>query len=484
MPFAFAPYGLWPLAFLSTAVLYALVEDAEPGTALRLGWFFGLGYFGLGVYWVFYSIHLFGSAVAPLAATLTAAFVLVMSLFPLAICWLFARLHPGRQPALVRVVVFATLWLGSELLRDWLFGGFPWLALGYSQIDSVFAGYAPVLGVYGISLLVVLIAGFLVILLNPPSRPQRVGAALGLALLAGVAAALVPIEWTQPKTDPLQVRLVQGNIQQEMKFSRERLETSLVTYMDLSRTAPAETELIVWPETAIPTYFQRVEEVLEPFAEEMLSRGTEVLSGGFYRDEQNRAYNSYRQLGGEKALYRKRHLVPFGEFMPFRFVLDYVAHFIVIPMSDLSPGPTPVEPMIVHGEALGISICYEDVFGGEMRELLPASGILVNASNDAWFGDSVAPHQHQEIARMRSREFARPLIRVTNTGISASIDYRGRIVDSIAHDTLGVLDVSVMPRTGATPYVHYGNLPLLALVVLVLLVAGIAARRQPASSSD
>ncbi len=477
LPFAFAPYSVWPLAFVSIAILFWQIQTADPRKAARCGALFGLGYFGLGVYWIYYSLHLFGDAVAPLSAFLTCVFVIIMSLFPLLVCWLYAKFHARAQPSLFGPLLFAGYWLGSELMRDWLFGGFPWLSVGYSQIGSVFAGYAPVVGVYGVSWVIVLMACCLVVVLTTTQRVPRVMSAVAMAVAAVGASLLSPLEWTEPRVDTLAVRLVQGNIKQEMKFSRERLQSSLETYVELSRGAPDGTDLIVWPETAIPTFFSNVDDVLEPFASSLSAKGQDVLTGGFHRDSEGRVYNSLRQLGGDKVLYSKRHLVPFGEFMPFRFILDFVSSFIVIPMSDLTAAAGPVKPLPIQGEYIGVSICYEDVFGGEMRELLPSSTVLLNVSNDAWFGDSAAPYQHQEIAQMRAREFGRPLIRVTNTGISSSINYRGQLLGSIAHNTKGVLDVEITPRTGTTPYATLGNLPLLILV-LVTFVAGFVHKRR------
>ena len=483
LPFAFAPFAFWPIAFLSPAVFFLLCLSLSPRRALLIGGLYGLGYFGFGVYWIYYSVHLFGGAIVILSVLITLLFVTGMALFPMFGAWLFARLNRTRVP-LFSAVLFASIWSSLELLRGWLFGGFPWLLVGYTQIDTVFSGYAPVIGVYGIGWIVVFCAASLASIIKTKQRIERVFAAFLLVGFSGLAAYINPFEWSEPKQTELEMRLVQGNIKQEMKFSRERLESSLRTYAELTRSSPAGTQVVVWPETAIPTYFSRVDEVLEPFVSEMEQRGTDVLSGGFYLDSEDRSYNSFRQLGGEQALYSKRHLVPFGEFMPMRFLLDYVSRFIVIPMSDLSAASGPVEPLAIQGEELGISICYEDVFGEEMRASLPASTVLINVSNDAWFGDSSAPHQHQEMARMRAREFSRPLMRVTNTGISSAIDYRGKIRDSIPQMTKGVLDVSVTPRIGTTPYVILGNLPVIILCALVIGIAILWRRKGSTATSN
>ncbi|NND90792.1 MAG: apolipoprotein N-acyltransferase, partial [Granulosicoccus sp.] len=215
-----------------------------------------------------------------------------------------------------------------------------------------------------------------------------------------------------------------------------------------------------------------------PFVASMDARGVDILSGGFQRDGDD-VYNAVRQLGGDRALYRKRHLVPFGEYMPLRFILDSVANFIDIPMSDLSAGSGPHEPLYLQGVAIGVSICYEDVYGEEMRALLPAANLLVNVSNDAWFGDSAAPHQHEQKARMRAREFARPMIRVTNTGVSSVIDYRGDVLGRIGHDVQGILDVQVQPRTGYTLYARTGNWPVFILGIALCITAGLVNRKKP-----
>jgi len=510
LPFAFAPTEWWPLAPLSILALYVCLQGRTPRRALLVGWLFGLGYYGIGVHWVYHSLHLFGAAVAPLAAALTALFVLVMTVFPALGAWLWARLagsgaagagadgvSSGRPaagvapevaggvagtvgldaarsasargstlPPIAAAWLFAAIWTLAELLRGKLMGGFPWILAGYSQTDGPLGALAPLVGVYGIGFLLVGAAVLLWPLADGPRR-SRVAAALSLAGLV-VAAFLAPRYAPSVAVgEPLGVRLVQANIAQEMKFSRERLERSLRLYTSLTREGGLEgIDLVVWPETAIPTYFDRVEGTLAPFVAAMDEAGVEVLAGGFQREGEE-VWNSVRQLGGARALYRKRHLVPFGEYMPLRFVLDWFARFIDIPMSDLAAGRGPHVPLDVAGERIGVSICYEDVFGEKMRALLPDSTLLVNVSNDAWFGDSAAPHQHEQKARMRARELARPLVRVTNTGVSSSIRADGGVVARIAHDTQGVLDVEVQPRSGLTLYARSGNWPVFLLALAV-----------------
>ena len=478
LPFSFAPTEWWLIAPLSIGLFYYLLQEQTPRECLIRGALFGLAYFGIGVHWVYHSLHLFGAAIAPLAVLLTMVFVMVMAVFPSLTAWFWAR---WRQPSsqsssssLIRnALLFTALWVVAELLRGKIMGGFPWILVGYSQTDGPLGSFAPWIGVYGLSACVVLFAALLVcVVLTRGVKQYLVAGAMIIVVL--VAALANRIEVSTPVGDPLAVRLVQANIPQELKFSQERLNNSLRQYAALTQQNLGSHfdngGLVIWPETAIPTFFDVVDDYFEPFTTALSARGIEVLSGGFYR-EGDKTYNSVRQLGGEKALYQKRHLVPFGEFMPMRFLLDFAAAFIQIPMSDLSPGTGPYMPLSLRGVEVGVSICYEDVYGEEMRALLPTSTLLVNVSNDAWFGPTAAPHQHEQKARMRAREFARPLVRVTNTGVSSSINHLGQVEGRIAHDTQGILDVTVQPREGMTLYAKTGNWPVFLWALAVLLVA-------------
>ena len=472
VPLAFAPFSLWPLMLLAFAILYYHVREASPRDAFRLGWAFGFPYFAFGVSWIYNSLHDFGAAIPAVAAFMTLLLVLILSLFPAMASYLYARLRTSA--AISNCLLFASCWVICELLRGWIFGGFPWLVSGYSQTESVFRGFAAYLGVYGVSWAIVLFSALLsflvACLLQKRRTATRYVALAGLIAVPLTGAFLLGIEHSKAKPDTLTFRLVQGNIPQELKFSQERLISSLETYVKLSESDPSPVDIVVWPETAIPTVFSRVDDALLPFVERMSAKNTEVLSGGFHRDGDD-VYNAFRQLGGDRALYTKRHLVPFGEYMPFRFILDFVSRFVIAPVTDLSRGTGPANLLDIKGEKLGLSICYEDVFGEEMAESFPGATVLVNISNDAWFGALMAPQQHQQIASMRAIEFERPLVRVTNTGISSSISYRGKVQQSIAHSEAGYIDVEVTPRTGTTPYAVVKNWPVWIVSILFLVLS-------------
>lgn len=482
MVLSFAPFEWhWSLSFVLLTILYQSVTHLTPKQGLWSGWCFGFGYFGLSVNWVYNSIHMFGAANAPLSAAVTLLFVLVMTVFPALSVWVYLRARTNT-PWPLHALLFASLWALAELARGKIMGGFPWALIGYSQTTESFGALAPWIGVYGIGFVIVFLPNVLIDLIKYNWRGvARRSVAIAGVLLIGACTlfglnALDKVALTQATGNSLNVRLVQANIEQELKFSRERLESSLQQYTELSLQNLPETDVIIWPETAIPTYFANVEQVLEPFAQRLHDQGTEVLAGGFHRDD-NFSYNSLRQLAGEKSLYNKRHLVPFGEYMPFRFLLSWLAAYIEIPMSDLGKGTGPNVPMVLKGVPLGLSICYEDVFGEEMRELIPAATVLVNVSNDAWFGVKVAPFQHQQKAQMRARELVRPLIRVTNTGVSSVIDHKGQLQGSIEQSTKGYMDATVLPRTGASLYARTGNWPVFILVMLILCVVLLLRKR-------
>lgn len=470
---AFAPWELWLLAPLSIAALFAQLQSLSPRHAAFVGFSFGVGYFGFGINWVYYSLRLFGEATSFFAVLLVALLVTICALFPMVTAGLWARFRGERQrkPSHARVRdawFFAALWALSELARGKVLGGFPWIIVGYSQTDGPLGTLAPVIGVYGIGFLLVGASASLVVVLSNTTLQSRACAAAIVMIIVGAGIVASSLEFTEPKSTSIGVRLVQANIAQSLKFDADHLERSLNDYRDLSlEELPDNIDLIVWPETAIPGSFDRLMPILEPWLDEVENLDIDVLSGGFER-EGEQVWNAVRQLGGVEQVYRKRHLVPFGEYLPFRNALEMFAAYVEIPGSDLSRGTGPIEPMSIAGEAVGVSICFEDVFGEELRALVPESTILVNVSNDAWFGDSAAPHQHAQKARMRARELARPLIRVTNTGISSSITYKGIIEGQIAHNVRGTLDVQVVPRVGLTWYARTGNWPVFAMVIAII----------------
>ncbi len=478
---AFAPFGYWPIVVPSLGCLFLLLYDSPSGkSSFLLGYFYGLGLFGAGVYWIYFSLHLFGAAIAPLAAVGTFLFVAAMALYPA----LFAKLTdllPKSSPFAWFVLGAPALWLLVEWFRCWFLTGFPWLSIGYSTIHTPLAGYAPVGGVYLNSLILAIVCGLAAYALAVRSL-RAVVLSVTITVVIGVGGnALKTIKWTEPAGDPVSVTMVQGNISQELKFLPNLIKDSLNTYAENSNTG---SDLIIWPESAIPTFFSDVVLWEQQFVEEMAARGSTVLSGGFHANaDYTEYYNAIKVLGGsEEQIYTKRHLVPFGEFIPFRSLISILAEMIEIPMSDLSAGRGLVKPITVNGVHYGMSICYEDAFGSEMIPQFPDANVLINISNDAWFGDSTAPHQHQEIAAMRSLEFQRPMLRVTNTGITSLISYKGAISSSTPQFKTHILQAEVQPRTGSTPFVKVGNWIAVVAALFLVCLFGVCRHSQRVAS--
>jgi len=476
---AFAPFSLFPLAVVALAVLYELLARPPEGRSALIGWSFGLGLMGFGVFWIRISLDEFGNMSAWLAHLLTLLFIASMALYCAVVGWLVGRLKGGRRWT-GPLLAFPAAWVLLEWVRGWLFTGFPWLAIGYSQIDSPLAGYAPLAGVYGVSLAVAVSAGLLWGLFRWPA-PARYQALGGLAVLWFAGFLLGRVEWTQPDGEPFKATVVQANIPQSMKWNEETRIPSLRAYVELTRENLGS-DVIVWPETAVPDFLHRVRDVfIEPLGQEAREAGAELVIGIPVLDRQKRAYyNGLLSIGSGEDLYTKRHLVPFGEFMPFKDWLGPLAQAFEVPMSDFSSGADGKPLLKVGPHLAGASICYEDAFPAEVAEALPDAAYLVNVSNDAWFGDSLAPHQHLEIARMRALETGRWLLRSTNTGISAVLDHRGDVVGVVPAFERGVFTAEVQPRGGATPFVTTGNWAAIGGAGLMLAAAFFARRRRDA----
>jgi apolipoprotein N-acyltransferase len=466
---AFAPYDLPLLAPVSLTVLFHFWSQATPRQAFRFGYLFGIGLFGAGVNWLHISLNLFGGLGLLAASGVTFLLIAYLALFP-ALTGYAAQRLATPTPALNLLLTLPALWVLSEWLRTWLFTGFPWMHLGYSQIDSILGDLAPLAGVFGISWAVALVAGGVLMLLRAGMRDKMLAAGCLLLVLAG-GWLTGRASWTHDMGNTRSVALVQGAVPLEIKWRIESLHQSVERYINL--TAPHwGTNIIVWPETAIPAFASQVPDLLRQLTAEA-QRGDSDLYVGFPTlDNRNERYfNSLLLLGAEPQTYDKRHLVPFGEFTPLAFILGRFARLLNIPMSNFNPG-NQAQPLLRgrHGIS-GVSICYEDAFGEEVIQALPAAGLLINVSNDGWFGDSAAPHQHLQMARMRARETGRYLLRATNSGVSAIIDPRGRVRAQAPQFLPVVLTGTITLFDGLTPYARFGNWPVVTIAICLILLA-------------
>jgi len=467
---AFAPFFLWPLAILLPALLFWLQRDEQRWRRLFVnGWLFGLGYFGCGVYWIYNSLHDFGQAPPVVAAGITALLVVYLALAPgvILVCWRCARNYLDGAA----IWLLPPIWFGLEWFKGWFITGMPWLSLGYSQTPSPLAGYAPLIGVYGIGALCILMAVILVVVIER----RRYAWLLALLAIPLGGYALQQNDWTRPMPAPLKVTMVQGNVPQELKWRRDQRDNIFNTYWrETSRHW--DSDLIIWPETALPGHSLQIASTLLPALQAAaLERDSVVLAGLVYAQaDQQKFYNSVMQFGRQQGLYHKRHLVVFGEYYPMRWLLNLFSGLINIPYSDMSPGPDEQPLMQVGDYLLGVSICWEDVFSRDILLSLPAANLLVNLSNDAWFGNSTAPHQHMQIAQMRSLESERVMMRATNTGITAFIDHKGRVLSVTEQFRTESISEVVHGRSGVTPFYYFARVQwLFALLPLTLLLLAI-----------
>ena len=472
LPFAFAPYGFALLGGISPAVLFWVwMRSSAPRTFWR-GWLFGLGMFGLGVSWVVHSFQYNHIPLFP-AVALTALFVAFLALFPAFFGWLAMRFR-SHHDTWQLLVLLPVAWTFAQWARGTLFTGFTWLQIGYSQVDTPLAGWAPVAGVYAMNWALALTGAVFVWLLAEPKRRWWQWLIIVLGVWGG-GAALTGAEWTERSGLSVRAALLQGNIAQDLKWKPEYRDSTLALYRDLT-AAHWDADLVVWPETALPGVYEDMGEYLDELERDARANHTDLLIGvPSVHPFTRRAFNSVVSVGSKRAIYHKRHLVPFGEYLPLKSVFQPVVDFFGLPVSSFDRGPDHLDSLEVAGQLVGVSICYEAAFGADIIKALPAATLLVNVSNDAWFGDSKAPHQHLEIARLRARETGRYLLRATNTGVSAIIDPHGAIVTRSKQFETAVVEGVVLPMTGATPYVRYGDTPM--LVVLLGLLAAFIKRK-------
>jgi len=474
MPLGFAPFGEAWAAFVGLAVIFAVVAAAPARRAALAAYLFGLGYAGLGVYWIFIAVGEYGGGV--LAASLvTPLFIALFALLPLAALMLGRWIGRGRT-ALTPLLALPLAWVLVEWVRSWLLTGATWLSIGYTQLETPLAGIAPLLGVYGVGLAMAPVAGALAWWLLRPLSARPLAPVLLASAVFGTAMVL-PGGWTQPVGQALDVALLQGNISQDQKWLEANREETLRDYVEASREHFGR-DLVIWPETAVPAFYHQVrEQYLAPLAAEARAAGTTLLVGAPVADPAGEGmFNAVVALNESPAFYYKRHLVPFGEYVPFREQFGGILDFVGAPLGDFNAG-TSARPLPAAGYDIGVSVCYEVTFGAEVADALPAADLLLNVSNDAWFGRSLAPWQHLEMARMRALETGRPMLRATNTGVTALIDHRGRITASGPLFEPAVVTGEVRPRTGATPYVRWRDWPAVGLAGAGLLVLVLAGRR-------
>jgi apolipoprotein N-acyltransferase len=490
---SFAPLNFWVLALLCPAILMWLWQDATPREAARLGFLFTAATFAAGTYWLYVSIHVFGGAPLWIAFLLMLGLVGIMGLYQAGLGYAVTRFLPRSGWARWLVGVPAA-WLLLEWWRGWFLSGFSWLSLGYSQTDTPLGAFAPILGVYGISALLLLGAGALTALAFGSARTRIIAAAVLLVpWIAG--AALRPVSWTHASGPPVAVGIVQGAIPQEQKWQDENKETTLRLYQSLTEKALG-LPLIVWPESAPADVANNILPYLDHIYGEAQARHTALVIGVLRAqavprpaaaagkaaasaaadkaaadeetEDEVRYFNSVLAMGDKVSWYDKHHLVPFAEFFPVPSFVRSWLRLMSLPYSDFTPGAAVQPPLPAAQLQLGATVCYEDAYGSSMLPVLREADALVNVTNDAWFGHSSARHQHFQIARMRAMEAGRYLIRAANDGISAVIGPYGEVVNRAPEFRPVVLVSGVTPMRGLTPYARIGNWLIVSLAAAAL----------------
>jgi len=471
---AFEPFAQAWLAFISLGVLFYYWRDASTKQALYLGFCFGLGLFLAGVSWVYVSLHTYGGMPLWMGGIAVIAFAAVLSVFIALPGYCAAYLFPIQtlnDHRVYRLIAIPPLWVLFEWLKSWVFTGFPWLDLGYTQTSGLLGSLAPIGGVYLVSLVVLLITALTIMLLQTYAR---VFAGIALLIMTALTWALQGITWSHPDGDAINIAVVQGNVAIEKKWQSYYQNPVIQKYAELTRQLHQQEldkkqpiQLTVWPETALPLFVQQTDLA---FWRALMPNDSALLTGLLDAKGHEEEYNAaVLYCDQQQQVYRKRHLVPFGEYLPLRFLFDWVLDYLQLPMSDFSAWQGKQTLQCSNNINISLSICYEDAFASEMQAHLGDASILVNISEDAWFGDSLAPHQRLQMAQMRAKELARPLIRSANTGPSVFIDERGTVLNQTEQFKAQAIAQRIQPMQGQTPFARFGNW-VVGIVVVWLLV--------------
>ena len=455
---AFAPFYFWWLGLVSIAV-WMWLSIKHP--SFSIGLFYGLGLFGSGVSWVSVSMTEHGGASFSLAFIMTTIFAVGLAIFPGLASWGYASWHQRWSTALGKVCLLTACWVTMEAFRSWFLTGFPWLLLGYSALGTPFEGYLSWVGVFGVSAVIAMTAGGLVAsLLGRRLTP------LIIPVLFMITGPILNAQFepSQEQTQATRVALWQPMIAQSEKWKPEFRERILEQHV--ANGLPPDVDVIIWPETALPITESQVNSVL-PDLDLMLLSNTQTLITGVLGQRKGRYTNRLITLGSGQGAYDKTRLVPFGEYVPLESILRGLIAFFDLPMSAIVPGGQ--QSLLTHGQIrIGALICYEIAYAGQARRVTEDANVILTVSNDTWFGDSIGPDQHLQIAQIRARELGKPVIRATNDGLTAFIDARGQVEQILPRFVSAVLSHTVIPATTVTPYSKAGEAPLIIFLIVIL----------------
>ncbi len=466
LTFAFAPFEFSYLAVFSLLIVFLSWLECSPARAATRGYLYGLGLYGSGTPWVYISVHDYGGAPAIGSLLLTLLFICFWAIFPALTGYLSVKLAGKQKKKIIWLIPF--VWIFIEYFRGyWLLNGFPWLQIAYTQMNMPLQGFIPIMGAYGTGFLLAISASLIVTGFKRTFKP--IYAILILTSLWGTGTYLQTINWTHPIGKEIRVALIQGNVPQDQKWLPQNRLQTLLFYKQMTEDN-WDADVIVWPESAIPAYlFQVKESYLTPISAQAKSYNTDIVIGIDSRDNQNNFFNSVVTLGHHEGQYNKVHLLPFGEYLPLQPLSGFVLKLLNIQMGSFTSGGDKQKLLIAGGYPFATSICYEDAFGNEVLRSLPEAAFLVNVTNDAWFGDSIQPYQHMQIAKMRSLETGRHMLRATNTGVTAIVAPNGTIVNEAPLFRQTVLKGKIFPMGGMTPYARIGDSIILFILAFCLL---------------
>lgn len=472
LPLAFAPIHLWWLAFISPTFLLLMWQRSSAKVACWYGWIFGLGLFGVGSSWIYISVHHFGNTNMLIAGIITLGFIALLSLFPALHGWLLKKLWGRTAPWAFCLFAFPSTWVLFEYLRSFVLDGFPFLFLGYSQLNTWLGGFAPIVGVYGVSLSVLLTCGAIALLIQPGIHwVARYFAAVLIAALTLSSWMLHGHNWTHPVGQPKRISLIQGNIPQSIKWSPNALYQILTHYQQLTNHA-WDSDLIIWPEAAVPFYPSELPGYINALTQAAQQHHSSVVIGAPMKGTTpNTVYNGLLTIGLDHGRYYKRHLVPFGEYIPLVSIFGPLMRLFKIPMSSLTPGKTQQPALTLQNIPTAPFICYETAFPREVLKTIQGKQFAINIVDDAWFGHSFAAAQQFQMTAMRALETGRYFAVTANTGLTAIINPTGQVTARLPRDQAGVLTGNISAMAGFTPLMRIGYLPL---VILLLLMASIA----------
>lgn len=507
---AFSPFNVYSLAFLIPALLLFIWKKCSPQQAFWSGWLFGLGFFGTGASWIFISIHRFGNASTFLSTLITFVFVLILGFYFALFGFSFRKLALSARFGSEKLsdikqclLLYPALWVFFEFLRSVLLTGFPWLLIGYSQLSTPLNAYAPIFGIYGLSLFTIVISGAVFLLAKLPhssrtrqrcasdtsqssrsshALPEDVSEAfqtkhsqlisfIVIFVIFGIGFLLENHQWTTPSGKSIEVSLIQGDIPQTIKWNANYLIQNINEYKNLT-DEHWSSKIIVWPEGALPIDSSQAYSFIETLNSEAKQHNSNIIFGVPIFDKTKNVYfNGLMLIGEFRGEYLKRYLVPFGEYTPLQFLFKNAMQYFQIPMSDFSRGPFHQNPLIIDHIQLAPFICYEIAFPILVLNSAEHSNMLLTLSDDSWFSRSIALSQHFQMARMRSLETGRYQLLSTNTGITAFISPLGKIIKDAPINKKMVLTDSVFPMKGKTPLMHWHYYPVIGMVLVMLLGA-------------